>query len=350
MRRPIGSTPAKYLFASASLTITTGGARVLVARVEDAAAHERHAERREELVAHRHDRSDRCALIRRQHPPFDHEVVGDLQPVGRQADRQPHRAHPGQRVEALDQLVVEPAHLRVLRGMRARGSDSLEREQMPGIETRADALQAARSCGSSGRRPTESIERERDLGDDAASRCTRRWPRAEPPRPPSFSVSTSGVARARSAGARPNIDAADRRRRRARTGTTGTFMRTSARRGILSAQAPAARACPMTPARGRATPDTDGEDDALGQQLTDDAAPRPAPSAPRTRDLTLARRGAREQQVRDVRRRNQEQEPDRAEQHPQTSGLTRPTTDSCSGTRVERPVLRRRDTAASALR
>ena len=60
----------------------------LVARVEDASAQERDAERAEQRVADHHDRTDGRALVRRQHLPFHHEVVGHLQQVRRQADGQ----------------------------------------------------------------------------------------------------------------------------------------------------------------------------------------------------------------------------------------------------------------------
>ncbi len=53
------------------------------------------------------------------------------------------------------------------------------------------------------------------------------------------------------------------------------------------------------------------EQQALGQQLADDAA-RPAPSATRTRELAAARRAARQQEVGDVRARDQQHEADRA--------------------------------------
>ena len=59
------------------------------------------------------------------------------------------------------------------------------------------------------------------------------------------------------------------------------------------------------------------------------------------RDLALARRRAREQEVRDVRRRNEQQEADRAEQHVQD--LAHVADDGVlQRHRVERPVFRRR--------
>ena len=64
------------------------------------------------------------------------------------------------------------------------------------------------------------------------------------------------------------------------------------------------------------------EDQALGQQLPHQP---PAARAERRADghLALARRRPRQQQVRDVRARDQQQQPDRAEQHPEVAGRCR---------------------------
>ena len=63
-------------------------------------------------------------------------------------------------------------------------------------------------------------------------------------------------------------------------------------------------------------PRHDREHDALGDELRDDAAAAGAERAA-DGDLALARRRPREQEVRDIRGRNQQQESDRAEQHVQ---------------------------------
>ena len=72
-----------------------------------------------------------------------------------------------------------------------------------------------------------------------------------------------------------------------------------------------------------------GEDEALGEKLPHEAAPAAAERGP-DRDLAVARRGARQQQVGHVRAADQQDEADRAEQHHQR-GPDLPTTRSASG-------------------
>ena len=124
---------------------------------------------------------------------------------------------------------------------------------------------------------------------------------------PSLSAGTSPGRDACSAGATPNSDAGAHREQQREQQHAPIDRRTRAR----AAARPAAAAPPGTPAttaQARATPAAppiDDEQHALGQQLPDDA---PAAGAERQADRHLAapRRGLRQQQVRDVRARDQQ--------------------------------------------
>ena len=149
----------------------------------------------------------------------------------------------------------------------------------------------------------------------APCRPGRRRPDATP-RPPAFIICCTGVDVARSAGVRPNASVVTTTIAMANPSTRQSVGRFTKRRScpVLSdATSSAAEHAGHDDPRRRAD---DGQQQALGQQLADDAPAR-GPGRQAHADLQLARAGPGEHEVRQVDARRQQDEARQAEQEPQ---------------------------------
>ena len=217
--------------------------------------------------------------------------------MGRQARRQDVR----HALHGLDEFLEQRRRLAV----------DLDDQHTFGRESRIELLQVLQRANEEAGAGQDD-EGERDLRADERAQQARAWPRD----------ACAALQRVRRRHGRCRLqrrrDAEEHARRDGDGGRESEDV--PVRRQIeLEWHWPPARMATRSRPRNvaRTTPNaapTSGEQQALDQQLTDDAAAAGADGEPH-RHFSLPRRRAREQQAGDVRARNQQHEPDDAHQH-----------------------------------
>ena len=166
-------------------------------------------------------------------------------------------------------------------------------------------------------RPAPSVSTTASATSDTTSAArSRRWPRPDvDPRPDAFSVDWRSGREAASAGTRPmprpvTSDSAKVKPSTARSGCTSPI------RGMSPGASATSAVMPQSTVRIAMAPPMQGQQQRFDQRLRDQPAP---PRAERRahRHLALARGAAREQQVRQVDARHQQDHSDAAEQQQQ---------------------------------
>ena len=191
MLRPTGSLPGDCVFASVSLTITTGSRPADIGLRERAAAEDRRSQRRE-IVRARHLKL-RAANVRGrcrfadEREPLRHARSAEGRPV---AGAHPDRLDAGQRADTAQHLVdvgvaLRGRAVRILRRVVRDGNPDLREADARRIESGID-LQHAPEAAHQQARADEKHERDRNLrGDQRAAEAALAAPfaavRGRPP-------------------------------------------------------------------------------------------------------------------------------------------------------------------------
>ena len=277
--------------------------------VEQSSANQRNAQCAEVRLAHDHHRPDRRRIADGVALSFRGEVVGDRHLIRRQADRGGGALHAGHGLQSLQQPLIErPRGILVLvAGVWKR---ELECQQVAGFEADVDVLQPDEAADQEAGADRQH-QRQRDLGDH--ERALQR---------------SAGPAGTRSLIVAQRLDQVrprdlERRRGAEEQACDQRHGQREQHHARVHADLGDARDDQLAQRQQRAgqhDPEDDperaagqAEQGGLGEQLPRNPRAACAERCP-NRDLTLPRRRAGQQQVGDVRERDQQQDPDRAEQ------------------------------------
>ena len=273
------------------------------------------------------------------HPAFHGDwAPGEIAAQG-QRGHAPRRGDPGKPVEPLPELAVGVQHRRCV-GVAAPAHGELEGQHAAGARSRAPRPGGARSCGPAGRPRSAAPRRAPARRRPARAAGPARGPRgrgaaraAPRPRGQGAEARRGGARRARGPGRR----ACPRSAHRASVNGQHPYVdrRRRAGGGLLGAAAAWIHSTAASREQPRPAPPDEREQQALGEELADEAD-RGRPRRPTRTAISFSRRErAREQQVRHVGARDQQHQAHGRRRAPAAARRTLPTTCSRRGTMLK---------------